>query len=41
VLAGLVVFWALWEAYRWIGERAGISWPFTVNETDTLHRGSR
>ena len=37
VLAGLVVFWGLWEAYRWIGERAGITWPFTVDATNMPH----
>jgi NitT/TauT family transport system permease protein len=37
VLAGLAVFWGLWEAYRWIGERAGITWPFPVNETNMPH----
>jgi NitT/TauT family transport system permease protein len=37
VLAGLAVFWGLWEAYRWIGERAGITWPFAVNETNMPH----
>jgi NitT/TauT family transport system permease protein len=37
VLAGLAVFWGLWEAYRWIGERAGITWPFTVDETNMPH----
>ncbi len=37
VLAGLAAFWGLWEAYRWIGERAGITWPFTVDETNMPH----
>jgi NitT/TauT family transport system permease protein len=37
VLAGLALFWGLWEAYRWIGERAGITWPFPVNETNMPH----
>jgi NitT/TauT family transport system permease protein len=37
VLAGLAVFWGLWEAYRWIGVRAGITWPFTVDETNMPH----
>ncbi|HEY8844383.1 MAG TPA: ABC transporter permease [Gaiellaceae bacterium] len=37
VLAGLAVFWGLWEAYRWIGERAGITWPFTVDQTNMPH----
>ena len=25
VAAGLAVFWGLWEAYRFVGERAGIT----------------
>src|SRR3954452_23891333 len=37
VLVGLAVFWGLWEAYRWIGIRAGITWPFTVDETNVPH----
>ncbi|MDQ2981840.1 MAG: ABC transporter permease [Actinomycetota bacterium] len=37
VLAGLAAFWGLWEAYRWIGERVGITWPFTVDETNMPH----
>jgi NitT/TauT family transport system permease protein len=37
VLAGLAVFWGLWEAYRWIGERVGITWPFPVDETNMPH----
>jgi NitT/TauT family transport system permease protein len=37
VLAGLAAFWGLWEAYRWIGERLGITWPFTVDETNMPH----
>jgi NitT/TauT family transport system permease protein len=37
VLVGLAVFWGLWEAYRWIGIRAGITWPFTVDETNMPH----
>ena len=37
VLAGLAAFWGLWEAYRWIGVRAGITWPFTVDETNMPH----
>jgi NitT/TauT family transport system permease protein len=31
------VFWGLWETYRWIGESAGITWPFTVDETNMPH----
>jgi NitT/TauT family transport system permease protein len=37
VVVGLAVFWGLWEAYRWIGIRAGITWPFTVDETNMPH----
>jgi NitT/TauT family transport system permease protein len=37
VLAGLAAFWALWEAYRWVGEKAGITWPFRVDGTNMPH----
>jgi NitT/TauT family transport system permease protein len=37
VVVGLAAFWGLWEAYRWIGERAGITWPFTVDATNMPH----
>ena len=37
VLVGIAVFWGLWEGYRWIGERAGITWPFAVNEINMPH----
>jgi NitT/TauT family transport system permease protein len=37
VVAGLAAFWGLWEAYRWIGETAGITWPFRVDETNMPH----
>ena len=37
VVAGIAVFWALWEAYRWFGETAGITWPFPVNATTMPH----
>jgi NitT/TauT family transport system permease protein len=33
----LLVFWAVWEAYKGIGERAEISWPFEVNERTMPH----
>jgi NitT/TauT family transport system permease protein len=36
----LVVFaalWALWEGYRWLGERIGITRPFEVNERTMPH----
>jgi NitT/TauT family transport system permease protein len=37
VVAGIAAFWALWEAYRWIGESLGITWPFAVNEVNMPH----
>jgi len=37
VVAGIATFWALWEAYRWIGESLGITWPFPVNQTNMPH----
>src|SRR5919204_377301 len=37
VAAGLAVFWGIWEGYRWVGERAGITWPFAVNEVNMPH----
>jgi NitT/TauT family transport system permease protein len=37
VLAGIVVFWAFWEAYLWFGKTVGITWPFPVNETNMPH----
>jgi NitT/TauT family transport system permease protein len=37
VVAGIAVFWALWEGYRWFGETVGITWPFPVNETNMPH----
>jgi NitT/TauT family transport system permease protein len=37
VVAGIVVFWALWEGYLWFGETVGITWPFPVNETNMPH----
>jgi NitT/TauT family transport system permease protein len=37
VAAGLAAFWGLWEAYRWIGETVGITWPFTVDATNMPH----
>ena len=36
-VAGIAVFWALWEGYRWFGETAGITWPFTVDATNMPH----
>jgi NitT/TauT family transport system permease protein len=37
VVAGLAAFWAFWEAYRWLGEKAGITWPFRVDGTNMPH----
>jgi len=37
VVAGIAVFWVLWEGYRWFGETVGITWPFPVNETNMPH----
>jgi NitT/TauT family transport system permease protein len=37
VVAGIAVFWALWEAYLWFGKTVGITWPFPVNETNMPH----
>ena len=37
VLLGLLVFWGLWEGYRFVGERAGITWPFRVDEVNMPH----
>jgi len=37
VVAGIAVFWALWEGYRWFGEAVGITWPFPVNATNMPH----
>ena len=31
------VLWALWEAYKWIGERTELTWPFPVNERTMPH----
>jgi NitT/TauT family transport system permease protein len=36
-LAVIAVLWAFWEAYRWIGQRAGITWPFEVNDRTMPH----
>ncbi len=33
----LAVLCAVWEAYKWIGERAEIRWPFPVNERTMPH----
>ena len=33
----LAVFWAVREAYKWVGERTEISWPFEVNERTMPH----
>jgi NitT/TauT family transport system permease protein len=36
-LAVLASLWGLWEAYRWIGIKAGITRPFAVNDTTMPH----
>ena len=36
-VAVFAALWALWEAYKWVGERAGITWPFAVNERTMPH----
>jgi NitT/TauT family transport system permease protein len=33
----LAALWALWEAYRWLGERLGITRPFEVNDRTMPH----
>jgi NitT/TauT family transport system permease protein len=33
----VAVLWGLWEAYRWVGERTGITHPFEVNERTMPH----
>ena len=33
----LIVLCSLWEAYKWFGERAEITWPFPVNERTMPH----
>ncbi len=33
----IAVLWAFWEAYRWLGQRAGITWPFEVNDRTMPH----
>ena len=33
----LAVLWGLWEGYRWIGIKAGITRPFPVNDTTMPH----
>jgi NitT/TauT family transport system permease protein len=37
VICGVAAFWGIWEAYRWIGETLGITWPFPVNATTMPH----
>src|SRR5215207_6408730 len=34
VLAGL---WAVWEAYKWVGESLELTWPFPVNDRTLPH----
>jgi NitT/TauT family transport system permease protein len=33
----LILLCGLWEAYKWVGERAEITWPFPVNERTMPH----
>jgi NitT/TauT family transport system permease protein len=33
----IAFLWAFWEAYRWLGQRAGITWPFEVNDRTMPH----
>ncbi|MGI8421514.1 MAG: ABC transporter permease [Gaiellaceae bacterium] len=33
----LAALWGLWEGYRWLGIRAGITWPFTVDPVTMPH----
>ena len=33
----LILLCSLWEAYKWFGERAEITWPFPVNERTMPH----
>ncbi len=33
----LAVLWGLWEGYRWVGIKAGITRPFPVNDTTMPH----
>jgi len=37
VVCGIAAFWGLWEAYRWIGESLGITWPVAVNAVNMPH----
>jgi NitT/TauT family transport system permease protein len=37
IVAGIAIFWGLWEGYRWLGESLGITWPFTVNAVNMPH----
>src|SRR6476619_6039642 len=37
VVCGIAAFWGLWEAYRWISESLGITWPFAVNAVNMPH----
>ena len=32
-----LVFWGLWEAYRWVGIREHITWPFEVSNLTMPH----
>jgi NitT/TauT family transport system permease protein len=36
-VAVAAALWGLWELYRWVGISAGITWPFTVDDTTMPH----
>jgi NitT/TauT family transport system permease protein len=36
-LAVLAFLWGAWEAYRWIGIKTSLTWPFRVNDTTMPH----
>jgi NitT/TauT family transport system permease protein len=33
----LAVLWGLWEGWRWVGTRFGLTWPFPVNDVTMPH----
>jgi NitT/TauT family transport system permease protein len=37
VLAVALALWGLWEGYRWIWVKTGLTWPFPVNDTTLPH----
>ncbi|MBA2475929.1 MAG: ABC transporter permease [Actinobacteria bacterium] len=36
-LLALAALWGLWEAYRWIGVRTELTWPFPVDDVTMPH----